>query len=103
MTHTDRQQAEQQMDDSDKPMKIADHERRLGQAEDNHQAANNGRKYGNHPAAGREKRLCDTNDPQSANGEQSKQHMKREQVHRATGPEEKPKYQGQESSEAQNH
>ena len=77
MAHADRQQPKKQVNDSDNPMKISDHERSLSQAEDDHQAANNNRSYGNHPASGREKCLCHSNDPQSADGEKSEQHMER--------------------------
>lgn len=77
MTHTDRQQSDEQVNDSYNPMKISGHERSLSQAEGDHQAADHNRKCGDRPASGREKRLCHSNDPQGADGEKSEQHMER--------------------------
>ena len=57
MTHTDRQQSDEQVNDSYNPMKISGHERSLSQAEGDHQAANHDRKRNHvHP-------MRDANDP----------------------------------------
>ena len=75
MTHADCEQTEEQVKDSDQPMKVTYHERRLGQAEDDHEGANNDRNRGNNPAPGRSQCLCNSNDPQSADREESEQHV----------------------------
>ena len=72
MTDADCEQAQQQVNDSDHPMKFTQHERRLGQAKDDHESANGNRNGGDDPPPGMTECLCNCNDPQSTDRNQPK-------------------------------
>lgn len=75
MTHADCEQTQEQVNDSDHPMKVTYDERRLAQAKGDHEGANDDAHYRDHPTPGISECLCNSNDPQSADREESEQHV----------------------------
>ena len=76
------------MNNLDDPVKCADYHRRLVQADDDRDCADDESAGRDDPAAGFGKRLGDSNNPERGDGKETEQHVHRDEIQRYTSPEE---------------
>ena len=78
VTQADRQESKHEMKDLDDPVKFADHHRRLVQADDDRDCADDESTDCDDPAAGFGKGLGDADHPERRDRQKTEQHMYRD-------------------------